>query len=235
MAHASQPSTLFHRPIFQVGLTWAWIIGLPLLLIGIIIGAGSDLTLARRWWGEHRYMQAYLEIAVGGLLPVLFTLNDKENLAKYGFARRGLAASAGLSALVVIARYFVSYIQTGQWIEFAPLGALPNFPENLWHAGWGVVANGPLEVFFVAWLITKSDQIFKSERALLSTGFLVTLVLFSLLHILTTQSLLNAIYVFVIWLAFGLIYKFTRNIAGPMLGWTLINGMVWSFVVWVWA
>jgi membrane protease YdiL (CAAX protease family) len=222
--------TLIYDPMAQVIATWVWIVGLPLLLLGTIVASGGDLTTVRQWWREHQYVQAYFEMITAGLLPVLFVWLNKENPARYGFTRHGLARSIGLSLLVVGASYVETFLRTGQWINFAPLGGVLSFPQNLWYAAWGVFANGPLEVFFVVWLITKTDQVFESESPLLSRGFLVTLALFSLLHILTTQSLVNAAYVFVIWFFLGLIYKATRNIVGPMLGWTLINGMVWSFI-----
>jgi len=39
----------------------------------------------------------------------------------------------------------------------------------------------------------------------------------------------------VIFSLLGLIYKFTRNSIGPMIGWTLINGMVWAFAELLWV
>lgn len=46
------------------------------------------------------------------------------------------------------------------------------FPWNLWYVALGVFAWGPLEVFFVAWLIANTDRIFKSESKTVSWALL---------------------------------------------------------------
>lgn len=88
---------------------------------------------------------------------------------------------------------------------------------------------------FPLWLVTKTDLVLGSERAILSKGFLLTVLLFSLVHIISTQDIINAAHVLVIFFVLGLIYKRTRNSIGPMIGWTLINGMVWAFVKLLWV
>ncbi len=98
-----------------------------------------------------------------------------------------------------------------------------------------VFAYGPLEVFFVTWLITNTDRIFKSENARVSWGLIVTVLLFGLLHILVTQSLANALHVAVTFFLLGLIYKYTGNSIGPMAAWTLINGQVWFLAQLLWS
>jgi membrane protease YdiL (CAAX protease family) len=77
------------------------------------------------------------------------------------------------------------------------------------------------------WLIVQTDRIFRSERTFISWGLLITIALFALLHLLTTQSVENALRVAAIFFALGLIFKSTRNAIGPMLAWTLLNGQVW--------
>ncbi|NOY99663.1 MAG: CPBP family intramembrane metalloprotease [Chloroflexi bacterium] len=61
----------------------------------------------------------------------------------------------------------------------------------------------------------------------MSWGLIITVTIFGLTHIATTQSLYNAAYTGAIFLVLGLIYKSSRNAIGPMLAWTLINGQVW--------
>ena len=100
------------------------------------------------------------------------------------------------------------------------------FPWNLWYALLGIFAWGPLEVFFVMWLITNTDQIFNDSDRVVSWGFIITVIIFGLMHILTT-SVYNAFYTGIIFLILALIYKYSRNAIGPMVAWTLINGQVW--------
>jgi len=231
MEQTKQQSSLIHNPIFQAISTWLWVLLFPLLAIGMVVGIlRLDLTTVRQWWSEHQYYQGYFEAVVAGLLPVLFVWINKEKLAQYGLGRKGFTQSLLLSLLLVIAIYIKSFLTTGEWISHSSFNIQLNFPQNAWYAVWGIFANGPLEVFFFVWLVTKTEQILKSEKVIISKGFLVTVVLFSLLHVISTQNIINAINVFVIFFCFGLIYKRTQNSIGPIIGWTLINGMVWAFV-----
>ncbi len=231
MEQAKPQSALVHNPVFQTIATWLWVVLFPLLAIGVVVGILKlDLTAVRRWWGEHHYYQGYFEAIVAGLLPVLFLWIDKEKPARYGLERKGFIPSLLLSLLLVIAVYVKSFLTAGEWISHSSFNAHLSFPQNAWYAVWGIAANGPLEVFFFVWLVTKADQILKSERILISKGFLGTVILFSVLHIISTQDVVNAITVLVIFFFLGLIYKRTHNSVGPMIGWTLINGMVWAFV-----
>ncbi|NOY07333.1 MAG: CPBP family intramembrane metalloprotease [Spirochaetes bacterium] len=102
-----------------------------------------------------------------------------------------------------------------------------SFPWNLWYAMLGLFAWGPLEVFFITWLITNTDRIFKNRDIVVSWGLIITVIIFGLIHIVTTQNLYNAAYTGTIFLVLGLIYKYSRNAIGPMIAWTLINGQVW--------
>ena len=68
-----------------------------------------------------------------------------------------------------------------------------------------------------------TDQIFKEHERTMSWGLVVTVVAYALLHILTTNSIINALSITIIFLFFGLIYKTTENSIGPMIAWTLVN------------
>lgn len=226
-----QTQRLFYAPAFQLIATWLWVLLFPLLAIGVVVGLpGLDLTTARQWWSEHPYYQGYFETVVAGLLPVLWVWMRGEQLDRYGIRKTGFLASLLLSLLLVIAVYVRSFLATGAWISHASFDARLSFPLNVWYAVWGIIANGPLEVFFFVWLVTETDHLLGSEKPMISKGLLATVLPFSLLHIITTQDIINALNVLVIFLFLGLIYTRTRNAIGPMVGWALINGMVWAFV-----
>jgi hypothetical protein len=101
-----------------------------------------------------------------------------------------------------------------------------SFPWNVWYGLLGIIAWGPLEVFFFVWLIVNTDKIFKNGMKANSWGLLITVLAFALIYIFTTD-LRNALYTGAIFLILGLIFKHTRNIAGSLMAWTLINGQVW--------
>jgi len=88
-------------------------------------------------------------------------------------------------------------------------------------------------VFFVMWLIVNTDIIFHSLGRTLSPGLLATVLVFGLSHIfLSPQTgIVKAIRVIAKWMILGLIFRYTRNLIGPMIMSTLINGQVIFLVV----
>jgi membrane protease YdiL (CAAX protease family) len=227
---------IVYHPVFRVIMTWIWAILAPLLIaVMVVFALRIDLTTARQAFGTHPYLAVYLEILSAGFLPLVLTGICRESLSLYGLRSKGLVKSLIFSALLVVASYGFTYLTTGQWIGFPALSYHLTFPWNIWYALLGMFAYGPLEVFFVTWLITNTDRIFKSENARGSWGLIVTVLLFGLLHILVTQSLANALHVAVTFFLLGLIYKYTGNSIGPMAAWTLINGQVWFLAQLLWS
>jgi membrane protease YdiL (CAAX protease family) len=227
---------LLLRPKFQVIATWLWFILLPLTLIAVLVGILQlEINTMRTWWNGHQYYQGYLETALAGLLPIIFVWLNKDNLSKYGFRLEGIAPSVVLSLGFTAVFYLYSYLTTGNWINHSDITADLGGLSLIWFMLWGIFANGPLEVFFYLFLLEKTDKIFNSGQKLLSTGFGITTLLHASAHIITTQNISNTIAVFIIFFCLGLIYRYTKNALGPMLGWTLINGMVWAFITMPWS
>ena len=166
------------------------------------------------------------EIVAVGLLPVLFVILNREKIATYGLQRPGLLKSLALSALVVLAFFAFLSIQAGQITTSISL------PEIKIAASWklgaailAIFAYGPLEVFFVVWLIHNTDRIYNSSTRVLSAGLLVTILLYGVLH--TFSQGRYALVIAAIFLALGVIFKTTRNATGPMLAWTVMNEYLW--------
>ena len=220
--------TLIYNPVFRVIVTWVWwFVGAALTVLIILAIHQVTFSSAMEVLGEKRHLAVYIEIVSVGLLPVIFTLFCKDNLVQYGISRKGLAKSILYSLLFVAAIVGFTYLSSGQLMSDERPNLYLAFPWNLWYAGLGILAWGPLEVFFVTWLITNTDKIFKDRNRTISWGLIITVVIFGLVHIATTQSIYNALYTGAIFLVLGLIYKFTGNAIGPMIAWTLINGQVW--------
>ncbi len=219
---------IIHSPVFQVLATWIWVfVGGALTALIILIVLGIDLASALKVLGNKRYLAVYIEIVSVGLLPVVFTLIFRNDSTQYGLSRKELAKSLKLSALFTVALFGFALLTRGQLMTGDSPSFHLNFPWNLWYTVLGIFAYGPLEVFFVMWLVTNTDRIFKSENRTLSWGLIVTVVIFGIAHILITQSIYNAFYTSAIFFMLGLIYKYTGNSIGPMIAWTLINGQVW--------
>ena len=223
-------------PVLQVLATWIWFfVGGALTALLILRVIGVDLVTALEVLENKRYLAVYIEIVSVGLFPVVFTLICKNDLTQYGFGRKGLAKSLKLSALFTVALFGFALLTRGQLMTGDSPSFHLGFPWNIWYTVLGIFAWGPLEVFFVMWLVTNTDRIFKCGNRTLSRGLIVTVVIFGIAHILTTQSIYNAFYTGAIFFMLGLIYKYTGNSIGPMIAWTLINGQVWFMAQMLWS
>jgi hypothetical protein len=223
-----KPFTFAYNPLFRVIATWLWwFVGAALTVLIILANQGVQWASASEALaGKRAYLAVYIEIVSAGLLPVLFTLICRDELAQYGFARQGLVKSLLLSSLFVLVMFGFGYLMTGRLMTDRRPTLQLGFPWNFWYGLLGIIAWGPLEVFFFVWLIVNTDKIFKNAMKANSWGLIITVLAFALIHILTTD-LRNAIYTGAIFLVLGLIFKYTRNIAGALIAWTLINGQVW--------
>jgi len=225
---------IVRSPMFQVVSTWIWFfVGAALTVLAILTVFGVDFASAPEVLGEKRYLAVYIEIVAVGLLPVVFTLTCKNGLTQYGLGRKGIKKSLGLSALFTVTLFGFALLTRGQLMTgISTPGFHLGFPWNLWYTALGIFAYGPLEVFFVMWLVTNTDRIFKSENRTFSWGLIVTVVIFAITHIFTT-GIYNAFYTGMIFIILAVIYKYTKNSIGPMIAWTLINGQVWFIVQWL--
>ena len=105
----------------------------------------------------------------------------------------------------------------------------PSFPLNLFYALLAVLVYGPLEVFFVIWLIVNTDEALRwDSRRILSPGLLITVTVFGLSHLILSLrgGVLNAVKMIAEFLILGLIFKYTKNSIEPMIAWMLINHQV---------
>jgi hypothetical protein len=165
------------------------------------------------------------EIVAVGLLPVLFTILNRDDIALYGLGARRLGKSLLLSLLVAAVYYVALFGTEMSHISFGGLPGLSLSPLNLLYSILAVFAYGPLEVFFVVWLIYNTDRIFKTEAQIVSRGLIITVVVYGILH--TFSAGIASLTIALRFLAFGLIYKYTKNSIGPMAGWTITNDFVW--------
>ena len=219
--------TLLRRVKFRVVFVWIWaVIGGVITALTVFALLGFDYEL----FNERRYYNVLMELVAVGLIPVLMTFYYKEPPAWYGVQRKGLDMSILISILPIIVIAFNRFLQTGNPIPQG-IGTYDlDFPWSILFIVLGIFAWGPLEVFFFCWLVENSDRLFDTQEALISNGLSVTTLVFIFFHILTTLDIMNAIFVGVIFLTLGLIFKHTRNSIGPMLAWTLINTQTWIVI-----
>ncbi len=148
---------------FQVVSTWVWNAIAAFLVMLIVAVAAPGMGLNNEALSDRPALASLpilSEIVAAGLLPVLYSILRKDRLAGVGLNRTNLARSLLLSIPVVLL-----------YLIFIALG-LDRFPSvdwaeihfsNLWGlplAILAILAYGPLEVFFVTWLIQRTDELF---------------------------------------------------------------------------
>ncbi len=217
---------------FQIVSTWVWNAIAAFLVIMIVAVAAPGVGLNDEALSDKpalAILPILSEIVAAGLLPVQYTFLRKDRPAIYGLSKTNLARSLLLSIPVVL--LYLVFIALGldrfpsiDWagIHFSNLLGLP-------LAILAILAYGPLEVFFVIWLIQKTDELFNSRERLLSPGLILTTVIYGALHAISQGS--YALVITAYFLAMGIIYKYSSNSIGPMLAWTIINKFIWFLVV----
>jgi hypothetical protein len=218
---------ILHDPAFRVISVWLWwFVGAALTVLAILAARGVSPADAGAVLGEQRHLAVYIEIVSVGLLPLVISLVCRDDPAEYGLASKGLWQSLLLSLLFVGAMFGYAYLTRGALMSDDRPPLAPGFPSNLWYGLLGILAWGPLEVFFVVWLVRNTENLLREPDRLVSWGLALTVVIFGALHVITTD-LTNALYTSFIFLVLMLIHKRTGNAIGPMLAWTLVNGQVW--------
>ena len=212
---------------------WLWNMVGVLLISSILLAVLPEGTiLNEEALRAHPDLVTYpvlTEIVAVGLLPVLFVLFNREQAAIYGLQRQGVWKSLALAVLVVLAFFAFLSIQAGELTTGINLvGVKITASWELVLALLVALAYGPLEVFFVIWLIHNTDRLYQSSAKLFSAGLLVTILLYGVLHMFSQG--MYALVIAAIFLALGLIFKTTRNSVGPMLAWTVMNEYIW--VLW---
>jgi membrane protease YdiL (CAAX protease family) len=158
------------------------------------------------------------------LLPLLFVLlYERDSLSKIGLGgsglRRSLLLGAGVGTTVSAVYYpiFVHYLSRRMWDD---LGLLTLFTDIVWYPLYEEVA---YRGFFLGSFADPGEELSGRNLAL----NLVQALLFVLMH----QNHIRAglwlllIPVFALGFAMGLVFIRTRNIAGCVLGHSLVNGI----------
>jgi len=217
-------------PRFQVTATWIWnLVGVFLVVaIAALIMQGNP-SIDQQALLERpalALIPILSEIVLVGLLPILFSILNKDRPADLGITGKNLTQSLVLAAVVVLVYFTYQSLLVNQpttGIQWPGLHQVK--PGNACLALAGLLAYGPLEVFFVVWLIHKTDRIFHSETRIWSWGLLITIGIYLLLH--TFSQGLYALVIASEMLVLGLIFKRTRTAIGPMLAFLFVNGYAW--------
>ena len=212
-------------PRIRVLTTWIWkLIGMGIyhLTVMSVIASGR---FHYRLEAEGFIRNILYEIIFVGALPLLYTILSEEKWASYGIRKKNIVPSFSYSILFT-GFIFVMFIIFHQLHPPPSLCFTLQFPWNIGAGLAGIAIWGPLEIFFVFWLIENTDRIFKSENRKISPGLILTVALFGLSHIVSTGRFMNVVAVTFIFFILSWIYRHTGNAIGPMIAWMMLNGQV---------
>jgi hypothetical protein len=217
-------------PRFQVPATWIWnIVGTFVVAAIVAVALPRNIALDRSALTRQpslALIPILSEIVLTGLLPIVFSIFRKDKASEYGITGKRLLMSLVLSAGVVVVYFAYLSIRAGHLTTSFQLPGLHHLTiGNAICACLGLVAYGPLEVFFVVWLIHNTDRIFKTEAKTWSWGLLITIIIYGLLH--SFSQGVNSLVIATEMLALGLVFKSTRNSIGPMLAFMFMNEYAW--------
>jgi hypothetical protein len=228
-----QPTTrtsFLLSPRFQVPATWIWnVVGTFAIAGVVVVSLPRNIALDRSaltLQPSLALIPILSEIILVGLLPIVFSILRRDKAAEYGITDKRLIASLVMSAGVVLIYFAYLSIRAGDLTSSIQLPGLHQLTVgNVLFAVLGLVAYGPLEVFFVVWLIHNTDRIFKSEANIWSWGLLLTIAIYALLHSFSQGA--NSLVIATEMLALGLVFKSTRNSIGPLIAFMLMNEYAW--------
>lgn len=217
-------------PKFQVPATWVWnVVGTLAVAVVVAAALPQNIALDRSALTQEpslALIPILSEILLVGFLPIVFSVLRRDQAAEYGITGKRLFVSLVLSAGVVLAYFAYLSLRAGVLTTSVQLPGLhqPTLGNAL-LAVLALVAYGPLEVFFVVWLIHNTDRIFNTEAKTWSSGLILTIAIYGLLHSFSQGA--NSVVIATEMLALGLVFKRTRDSIGPMLAFMLMNEYAW--------
>lgn len=225
----------YKSPVFQVTITWIWnVVGV--FFVGIIailiLPSGYSLTNdTLKLFPDLMPILIIGEFFTTGFLAILFAFINKDKFSTYGLTKTGLAKSVVISAILAGGFMLIRFLITGSLLD-PEINGLNANAFNVFFSILLVLFYGPLEVFFVIFLVEITDRHFqrkgKEQKGLFTKGLIITTLIYGLLHMIS-----QGVYSFAIALCFlvlALVYRFTKNIIGPMIAWTMMNNSIWFFL-----
>ena len=237
MYENNQKTSLITNAYFRLFFTLIWfILGAVITIIIILyVFLGGNINTFR----SEEQLRIYIEIVSVGLVPILFVILGKDDLEIYGFSKKKIGFSMLLRLIFLILDLLYNFIRSslngqGQFLSYGTPAYSLRFPDKLVYTILGLLAYGPLEVFFVIFLLINMEKMLHEDtNKVVTKSAILTAIIFGLLHLITTQSIENALTIMVIFFGLELIFKYTGNSFGPMFAWTIINSYNWYLLQWL--
>jgi hypothetical protein len=201
----------------------------PAIVMGIPIAIG--------WSSVYLFSHLYVVGTLGqGLMDlpavVMFARTHADGIWRGRTRDHVISMGAGLACAAVLAGTKIAL--SGQLVFMKNVPAFTQsltlaWPWNVISATLAVLAYGPGEAVFVVYLVAAFDTAASNQRPLFSWGVVITALLWGLPHIANIfffgwGALTNTLFMVVLGLAMGLLFKGTQSSLGPIVFWTLVNG-----------
>ena len=192
-------------------------------------------TLGFEYLRTHAYIFGTLfEFLLVGFLCILFAILDRDSRSTYGLTSKGLVSSLVIGLALVGAHSLMSHI-SGKPVIDPRLDAFTQsltqpFPQNIGFALFCGFAYGPLQVFFLIFLVDRFDKVLDAKSSRIGyRGTIITVLLWALPHILNvtvlgpTAALIQLAKLLIIGPILIIVFKYTGSSLGSMVYWTFIE------------
>jgi hypothetical protein len=218
------------HPLLEATTVWLVSFVFPPIVYGIF-----SSTIGFDYLKSHAYIfGTLLEFFLVGFLCILLAVLNNDSRSVFGFTSKGLLKSLTIG-LVLIAihssiRYALGLPIVGSNLDAFTQSLAQPFPYNIGFSLFCGFAYGPLEVFYIIFLVVRFDRAFDTPQSkIASKGTIVTTLLWALPHILNsmvqgpTAALFQVAKLVVTGLILIVAFKYTKSSIGSMLYWTFAN------------
>ncbi len=222
----SKPSPPLAREILLV-------FGVSMLILPLVFGLSATGNLSFIESKLYIYGTS-LEFLSVGFLPLLLALRDRDRRDFYGVGLTGATKSIILGAALVAVRGLFRYVAGSPPFEvglvaFSQSLAQP-FPGNLFFSFITVFSYGPLEVFYITFLVAKLDLAFHSAQGtVLTKGVFSGVLLWALIHLNSavffgfTFAAAQVVSNFIYGILLMMVFKYSKCSIGTMSSFTITN------------
>lgn len=212
----------------------ALVVFLVSLVLPPIIYALFYATLSLEFLTSHAYLfGSLLEFFLVGFLCIVFAILNHDSKEIYGITGKGIGKSSAIGIGLILIHASIKYASGSPIFQptlqaFAQSLAQP-FPYNIGFALFSAFVYGPLEIFYVIFLVVKFDKALSAAPpTVLSKGTIITTLLWALPHALNvifmgSLALINVVKVIIIGFVLIITFKKTGSSIGPMLYWVISN------------
>ncbi len=177
---------------FRVIFTLIWFFLGAIITIFVItfVFLGGNIDAFR----QQENLTIFIEIVSVGLLQIIFVIVGKDDLKIYGFTTKRIGISLLMSSILLVLDLFYNYIlskleRQGGLLSYGTPNNPLSYPAKYFYPILGLLAYGPLEVFFVIFLLRNMEKMLKEDSdKIVTKSVIVTPIIFGLLHIITTVS-----------------------------------------------